>query len=224
MTSTSLSTRDRLIQEGLRAFSSAGYDGASLRDIERAAGLTRGLVAHHFGTKDVLWRECVNWLMGEFHDEMDRQRLNLADVSSHERAKVLMKVYVRFVARHPEYTRMLILAGTEDSERVRWMVDTWIKPNLSFFNRLSNQTETSPDSTNEALSNYAFVGAASMLFLLPVEAQMVWGLDTTDPALVERYADLLVDWVDYRPADDGAHVESALGTAARRTAPAEAKR
>jgi len=208
-----MTTRDDLIQEGLRAFSSSGFDGASLREIERAAGLSRGLVAHHFGTKDALWRECVNWLMGEFREEMDQQRRNLADVSPHERAKVLLKVYVRFVARHPEYTKMLMLAGNDDSDRVRWMVDTWIRPNQAFFNRMTNQNEPG-ESHLEALSVYAFMGAASMLFTLRVEAQAVYGLDTTNPELIEEFADLVVNWVGYQPAAANGHIDSDLGQAA----------
>jgi len=209
-----VTTRDDLIQEGLRAFSTSGFDGASLREIERAAGLSRGLVAHHFGTKDALWRECVNWLMGEFHQEMDQQRRNLADVSPHERAKVLLIVYVRFVARHPEDTKMLMLAGSDDSDRVRWMVDTWIRPNQVFFNRMTNQTEPG-DSQLEALSVYAFMGAASMLFTLPIEAQAVYGLDTTSPELIEEFADLMVNWVGYKNnTDSDGHIDSDLGRAA----------
>jgi TetR/AcrR family transcriptional regulator len=208
-----MTTRDDLIQEGLRAFSSSGFEGASLREIERGAGLSRGLVAHHFGTKDELWRECVNWLMGRFHDEMDEQRRNLADVSPHERAKVLLKVYVRFAARHPEYTKMLMLAGNDDSERVRWMVDTWIRPNQSFFNRMTNQTEEGA-SHLEALSVYAFMGAASMLFTFPVEARAVCGLDTTSPLVIEEFADLIVNWVGYREDADG-RIDSELGRAAK---------
>ena len=73
-------TRERLLAEGLRAFTTSGFDGTSLRDVERRAGVSRGLVAHHFGTKDGLWRECVNWLMQRFHDEMVRVHNNLADV------------------------------------------------------------------------------------------------------------------------------------------------
>lgn len=212
-----MTTRDDLIQEGLRAFSTSGYDGTSLREIERAAGQSRGLIAHHFGTKDVLWRECVNWLMSEFREEMDQQRRNLADVSSHERAQVLLKVYVRFVARHPEYTKMLMLAGSDDSERVRWMVDRWIGPNQAFFNRMTDQTEAG-ESHLEALSVYAFMGAASMLFTLPVEAQAVYGLDTTSPELIEEFADLIVNWVSYKRADAAGHIDSDLGRAASKAA------
>ena len=215
-----LSTRQRLVAEGLRAFSTVGYDGASVREIERAAGIGRGLVAHHFGTKDALWRECVDWLMGRFHDEFQEQQRFLADVSPHERARVLMKVYVRFAARHPEYTRLLVLSGDQDSERVRWMVDTWIKANFAFFNRISG-TGAKVASRYEAMAVYAFIGASSMLFTLPVEARMVFGVDTGEQDFVEDFAELMVAWVGHEAPDDRGRIVSALdravGVAKQRT-------
>lgn len=201
MTEQASSTRDRLIAEGLRAFTTRGFDGASLREIERAAGVGRGLVAHHFGTKDGLWRECVNWLMGRYRQELEDVRDHLADVSPLERAKVLLRVHVRFVARHPEYTRLLMLSGAEDNERVRWMIDTWIAPSYSFFSRLASPVDGSREE--RALATYVISGAASLLFTLPVEARSVFGIDTSDPETIERFADLIVQLADYQTTEDG---------------------
>jgi len=209
-----LSTRDRLIAEGIQAFTTMGFEGASLREIERSAGVSRGLVAHHFGTKDALWRECVNWLMGQFHGELERLRVNLGDVSPYERARVLLRVYVRFAARHPEYTRLLILSGDDDSERVRWMVDTWIRPNFAFYNRMAG-TKGNDSDRYEAMTVYAFMGAASLLFMLPVEARMVFGVDVTDESFIEEFADLLVAWVGHEQPTGSGRLVSALDRAVR---------
>jgi AcrR family transcriptional regulator len=43
-----------LIAAALKAFTPAGYDGVSVREIERKAGVNRGLVSYHFGTREVL--------------------------------------------------------------------------------------------------------------------------------------------------------------------------
>lgn len=205
-------TRDLLIQEGLRSFTSRGFDGASVREIERQAGVGRGLVAHHFGTKDGLWRECVNWLMGRYHAELQKVRENLADVSPLERARVLLRVHVRFVARNPEYTRLLILSGAADTERVRWMIETWIEPSYAFFDRLSGQ-QRRPDRA-AAMAAYAFTGAASMLFTLPVEARAVFGVDPSDEGVVEQFADFLIGWADHSTEPCGG-LTSALDRALR---------
>ena len=203
-------TRELLVEEGLRAFTTRGFAGTSLREIEREAGVGRGLVAHHFGTKDGLWRECVNWLMGRYHRELEQVRENLVDVSPLERARVLLRVHVRFVARNPEYTRLLMLSGADDTERVRWMIETWSAPSFAFFDRLSDQRPRPAQAA--AMAAYAVSGAASMLFTLPVEAKALFGVDTNDEAVIEKFADFIISWAGHEAAPDGG-VTSAIDDA-----------
>ena len=204
------STKEKLLSAAISAFTTQGYEGASLREVERAAGVSRGLIAHHFSTKEALWKECVNWLMERFHDELDRVQRHLADVSPPERARVLLKTYIRFAARHPEYVRLLMLSGDDRSERVKWMIDTWIQPNLAFYDRLSGG-DTGFHPADRAMANYAFMGAASMVFTLPVEASLVYGVDVTDDDFIEQYAEVVADWVgiDFSP-DRNAPFSTAL--------------
>jgi TetR/AcrR family transcriptional regulator len=58
-----IGTRERLLISAVQAFSSTGYDGASVREIERSCGVNRGLIAYHFGSKEDLWRACVDLLL-----------------------------------------------------------------------------------------------------------------------------------------------------------------
>lgn len=44
-------SRVRLIQAAIRLLGSHGYAGTSLVEIGKAAGLSRGLVSHHFGSR-----------------------------------------------------------------------------------------------------------------------------------------------------------------------------
>jgi AcrR family transcriptional regulator len=54
MPSTSSSTRDRIIDEAMRLFGERGFKGASVAQIEAAAGLSPGAggLYHHFGSKE----------------------------------------------------------------------------------------------------------------------------------------------------------------------------
>ena len=47
--------RDRLLEAARARFASDGFDRASLRAIAADAGVSPGLVIHHFGSKDGLW-------------------------------------------------------------------------------------------------------------------------------------------------------------------------
>jgi TetR/AcrR family acrAB operon transcriptional repressor len=54
-------TRHQLLDAALQIFSQQGYQAARLQDIARAAGVTRGAIYHHFGSK----AELFNTLMDE---------------------------------------------------------------------------------------------------------------------------------------------------------------
>jgi AcrR family transcriptional regulator len=53
-----LTARARIRDAALRLFAERGIDGATIRDIARAAGVSAGLVRHHFGSKEALRDAC----------------------------------------------------------------------------------------------------------------------------------------------------------------------
>ena len=59
-------TRARLLEAGIELFSTRGFDGTSIRDVETAAGVKRGLVAYHFGTKEAFWKAAVDRIFDAF--------------------------------------------------------------------------------------------------------------------------------------------------------------
>ena len=53
-----LTARARIRDAALRYFTEYGFDRATIREIARAAGVSPGLVRHHFGSKDELRKAC----------------------------------------------------------------------------------------------------------------------------------------------------------------------
>jgi TetR/AcrR family transcriptional regulator, regulator of cefoperazone and chloramphenicol sensitivity len=53
-----LTARARIRDAALELFGERGYRGTSIRDIARAAGVSPGLVQHHFGSKEGLRQAC----------------------------------------------------------------------------------------------------------------------------------------------------------------------
>ncbi|WP_016745038.1 TetR/AcrR family transcriptional regulator [Rhizorhabdus wittichii] len=51
--------KDKILDAAEQLFAAAGYHGASLRDITRAAGVELGLAPYHFGNKDELYRQVL---------------------------------------------------------------------------------------------------------------------------------------------------------------------
>ena len=111
------SSRDAILRVFAEHVADRGYADTSLGDIAAELNLSKGTIVHHFGTKEELWKEAVGWLMARFHDEFERYRPVLADLSASERQRVLFTVYGRFSARYPAYFRLLMLEGDQETKR-----------------------------------------------------------------------------------------------------------
>jgi AcrR family transcriptional regulator len=62
-----LTGRARIRDAALRLFAECGVDGTTTRDIARSAGVSAGLIRHHFGSKEGLREVCdayaLDWLI-----------------------------------------------------------------------------------------------------------------------------------------------------------------
>jgi len=58
-----LTARARIREAALRLFAEKGIQGATVRDIANAAGVSGGLVTHHFGAKEQLRAECDRYVL-----------------------------------------------------------------------------------------------------------------------------------------------------------------
>ncbi len=58
-----LTARARIRDAALRLFAERGIGGATIRDIAKAAGVSGGLVRHHFGSKEELRHACDSYAL-----------------------------------------------------------------------------------------------------------------------------------------------------------------
>src|SRR3954452_14636507 len=60
-----LTARARIRDAAIRLFAERGIDGTTVRDITQAAGVSSGLLRHHFGSKEGLRQACDDYAMAE---------------------------------------------------------------------------------------------------------------------------------------------------------------
>ncbi|WP_426511735.1 helix-turn-helix domain-containing protein [Dactylosporangium sp. McL0621] len=58
-----LTARARIRDAAIRLFADRGMDATTVRDIAQAAGVSPGLVRHHFGSKEGLREVCDRWVL-----------------------------------------------------------------------------------------------------------------------------------------------------------------
>lgn len=62
----------RIRDAAIARFGAHGYEGSTVREIARDAGVSAGLVIHHFGSKDGLRQACDEWLVAELIGEKQK--------------------------------------------------------------------------------------------------------------------------------------------------------
>jgi AcrR family transcriptional regulator len=96
-----LTARARIRNAALRYFTEYGFDRATIRDIARAAGVSPGLVRHHFGSKDELRRACDAYALDALHAYVKQAMTDegLNDPRLVAEARDPLHPYQRYLAR-----------------------------------------------------------------------------------------------------------------------------
>lgn len=75
-----LTSRARIRETAIRLFGQDGFDATSVRDVAKAAGVSAGLVLHHFSSKDELRLACDRYVVEAFLGRKDE--LTYGDASA----------------------------------------------------------------------------------------------------------------------------------------------
>ena len=98
-------TRDRILYEALKLFSSKGIKETTIRDIAKAVGITEGAIYRHFKSKD----EIVERLFSHYSEEL-YEVLNGAleeGEDFHSRFKNLVSRFLEYILKNPDVFRYL---------------------------------------------------------------------------------------------------------------------
>jgi AcrR family transcriptional regulator len=122
---TAQHTRQRIVQSAQTLFAARGFDGVSLRDIAEHSGVTHGLIRHHFGSKEDIWRAVVDTAFHEYlamATPIVEAQVNGADTAL-QTVKDVSRTSIVLSARHPEVMRLLLHAGVESGPRLDYFME-----------------------------------------------------------------------------------------------------
>jgi TetR/AcrR family transcriptional regulator len=185
-----LDGRSRILAAALQVFATSGFEGSSLRQIAEHAGLQHQLVVYHFKTKDALWREVVSSIFEESWREQglsywaERVRVEGAAKALRE----MLRAFALFTARRPELHRLLSFEGRADSERLDWLIETYIRPlyEISTAAIRAAQKARMARTGDPGRLHYAVIGVITTSLVFSKEYQRMTGLDPFSPAEVEE--------------------------------------
>lgn len=111
--------KEKTIQDVLtaakRLFSERGLYGTSIRDIEHASGVSKGLILHHFDTKEKLYLAVQDQMIQEYVAMMDAQRQTSQNLR--ELIAVAIRSAFMHTKRNRDFHRISLWSYLEGQER-----------------------------------------------------------------------------------------------------------
>jgi TetR/AcrR family transcriptional regulator len=189
-----LDGRARILAAALQVFATTGFEGSSLREIAAHAGLQHQLVVYHFKTKDALWREVVSSIFEQSQRERQlsywASRVEVQGAA--DALREMLRAFALFTARRPELQRLLSFEGQADSERLDWLIETYIRPlyEISVAAIRAAQRAGVARAGDPGRLHYAVIGVITTSLVFSKEYQRMTGLDPFLPAEVEQSVEL----------------------------------
>jgi AcrR family transcriptional regulator len=183
-------TRERILAAALEAFAEKGFDGATTREIATLAGVNHGLIPYYFGTKPKLWRAAVDRAFEQLEAGLEGVLADESVTDDRERMRLLIGRFVRFVARHPEFVKLMNDEGKRRGPRMRWLVDRHVK---RLYEAVKAQLQSArgrgflPDDVPPIHFHYILAGAVGLIFHQAEECKRLSGIDPFDDETVENH-------------------------------------
>ena len=195
--------RARILAAALDIFAIAGFEGSSLRQIAQHAGLQHQLVVYHFKTKDALWRQVVSSIFEEASRQQSllhwAERVRVAGPA--DALREMLQAFALFTAKRPEFHRLLSFEGQADSDRLAWLLETFVRPHYEISTRAIRAAQDAGVARpgDPGRLHYAVIGVITTPLVFATEYRRMTGIDPFLPAEVEKVVGLAADLLGLPP-------------------------
>ena len=183
--------RSKLINAGVPLFAEKGFDAVSIRDIEIASGVKRGMLIYHFDNKKKFWKAVADFTFQQIEYQRDLRLGIMGDISDREGLALMIRFFVRSYAQHPEVSRLMAQEARQDSWRIDYLVVTHIRPGTIALEK--HVREILNLSAREfAHWYYIMLSASATIFSFQPECKRLFGFDPRNEEVIEAHADMIV--------------------------------
>jgi TetR/AcrR family transcriptional regulator len=182
-------------QAALKAFARSGFQGTSIVDIARLAGVAKPLVHYHYASKDLLWAAAVSGAAADLMAEMTIFQKDLNALPIQDVLRKLAKQLVVFASRHPALVHIVIDETAKGGSRARWLQENFLLPSYAVAQNLINgmalmQNPSMPPLPVEHIVPMV-LGVMNFAFMEAEVIRQAFGVDVYSEAYIDRHGELL---------------------------------
>ncbi|HWQ80525.1 MAG TPA: TetR/AcrR family transcriptional regulator [Anaerovoracaceae bacterium] len=125
-----------VIDAALKAFSANGYKKASASDIAKAAGISKAMVFHYFGSKKALYLYLVEFCGTMFITEINEKFDNTV-TDFFDRIRMASQIEIALMKKHPAIVSFLAGISFEKDEEIKEDLQTILASHESFRDKVA---------------------------------------------------------------------------------------
>ena len=185
-------TRAALLDAAIHEFAAHGFDGASTRAIAMRAGVHQPQINYHFASKSDLWRAAVALLFEEL--EVESTAMMKGARGQRATLEAAIRAFVHHAARRPELNRIMVHESSVPSERLSWLVHTYVQERFDAVIALWDplRRRRIAIDIDGVTAFYMMLGGGTLLYTNSPEARLISGVEPTAPERIEAHASMLV--------------------------------
>ncbi len=186
---------DVIFTAALRAFATHGYQGVSMRTLNRELGVSHNLLHQRFSSKEQLWYAAVDWGFQAVIDKV------LADddesLGPSARIKRFIKIFVMFAAEHPDLIRIMDIEAGQDSDRLQHICKAYVLPMQERLGPVYEEAVAAGELRQVPLQTSFFLitSGTAALFSSAAMARTVFGDNVLDPDQVKAHAEAAAELI-----------------------------
>lgn len=199
-----LTARARIRDAALELFADQGFKGATVKQIAQAAGVSHGLLQHHYGSKDELRQACDDYVLGAVGtlDGIGAGDGRMTDPGFMSellaRSPLVMRYVARALAEGAPVAAELFGRGADMSEE--WLSARW-----------PDRFPPGADRTRDAAAVMAAMHQSTIVLHRLLSERMGTDALGGDPRIPLAMLDVYAAVGEFTTAEDGAGVRAALG-------------
>lgn len=187
-------TRSKILKAALVEFASSGFEGVSVREIAARAGVNHTLISHHFGGKEALWKAIAEWVFKNYNKQSLDRKNALKGLEPSVLIRILLKDFIEFSAKFPDFYRFMMQANQNDSERLNWLVDRFLRKGADDELSIIKQAQDlglMPEGDSLHM-RYLFIGAATSIFTFAHEFSRLTGKDSFSDSMIDQHVNYVL--------------------------------
>ena len=187
--SLELGPAERILKAALGVFATYGFEGATTREIARRANVKQPQISYHFESKELLWKAAADTIFEEFDRAL---KANMQDaVDDDDRLYRLVRTFVSFVARNPEWFAFVIHEGFQAGERNQWLIKKWLKPQSQAMYRIligKKWPKMNGRDMSQAMSILSILSGSTGIFAQRFQVEKISGLNILSDDFISAHA------------------------------------